>query len=110
MTPRLRSLPTAMCVRAQTATLGIVIRFGSSQREGKARESKVEIIDTSHVEKDQQPQLNPMEVQAAEGSFRQPTSAELSILTFWKTRHGYSRAQEFSNEFARLLNRGSSLE
>jgi len=47
---------------------------------------------------------------AVEGSFRQPTPADLSMLTFWQTRYARNRAQELSNEFARLLNRGSSLE
>ena len=77
--------------------------------ESKATESKVEITNTLYVEKDQ-PQLSLVELQASEGSFRQPTPAELSILTFWQTRYARSRAQELSNEFARLLNRGSSLE
>jgi hypothetical protein len=79
-------------------------------RRGKqARESKVEITNTLYVEKDQ-PQPSLVELQAAEGSFRQPTPAELSLLSFWKLRYARSRTQELSNEFARLLNRGSSLE
>jgi hypothetical protein len=80
------------------------------REESKAREAKVEITDSLYVEKDRQLQLSRIEVPAAEGSFRQPTAAELSILTFWKLRYARSRAQELSNEFARLLNRGSSLE
>jgi hypothetical protein len=84
------------------------------KRRGKqARESKVEITNTLYAEKDQQPQLSLVEFQAAERSFRQPTAAEVaevSILTFWKLRYARSHAQELSNEFARLLNRGSSLE
>jgi hypothetical protein len=96
-----------MCVRAQTSALGIAIRSDHLKREeSKARESKVEITNTLYVEKDQ-PQL---EFQAVEGSFRQPTAAEVSILTYCKLRYARSRAQELSNEFARLLNRGSSLE
>ena len=70
----------------------------------------MEITNTSYAEKDEQPQLNLAEFQAAEGSFRQPTAAELSVLTFCKLRYARSREQELSNEFARLLNRGSSLE
>jgi hypothetical protein len=70
----------------------------------------VEITNTLFAEKDQQPQLSLVEFRAAEGSFRQPTAAEVSILTFQKLRYARSRAQELSNEFARLLNRGSSLE
>ena len=98
-----------MCVRAQTSALGIAIRSDHLKREeSKARESKVEITNTLYVEKDQ-PQLSLADFQAAEGSFKQPTAAEVS-LTFCKLRYARSRAQELSNEFARLLNRGSSLE
>ena len=84
-------------------------RTNLKREESKAIESKVEITNTLYVEKDQ-PQLSLVELQAAERSFRQPTPAELSVLIFWKTRYARSRAQELSNEFARLLNRGSSLE
>jgi len=80
------------------------------REERKAIESKLEITNTLNAETDQQPQLNLAEFQAAEGSFRQPTAAELSILTFWKLRYARSHEQELRNEFARLLNRGSSLE
>ena len=95
-----------MCVRAQTSAFGIVIRSNQSETRRKQGDRiKLEIT----LEKDQ-PQPSLVELQAAEGSFRQPTPAELSILTFWQTRYALSRAQELSNEFARLLNRGSSLE
>jgi hypothetical protein len=98
-----------MCVRAQTP-FGIAIRSHQSEREEtKAIESKVQITDRLYVEKDQ-PQLSLGELQAAEGSFRQPTPAELSVLSFLKARYAHSREQELSNEFARLLNRGSWLE
>ena len=70
----------------------------------------MEITDTLNSEKDQQSQLSLAEVQAAEGTFRQPTAAEVSILTFSQLQYAHSQAQELSNEFARLLNRGSSLE
>ena len=63
----------------------------------------MEITNTSNAEKDQQPQ-------PVEGTFRQPTAAEVSLLTFTKLRDARNHAQELSNEFARLLNRGSSLE
>ena len=101
-----------MCVRAQTSALEMAIRFLPSKKgqEKQARESNVEITSTLNAEKGQHTQLSLVELQAAEGSFRQPTPAELSILTFWKLRYARSRAQELSNEFARLLNRGSSLE
>ena len=69
----------------------------------------MEVTNTLFAEKDQ-PQLRLAEFQAPETIFRQPTAAEVSILTFWKLRYARSRAQELSNEFARLLNRGSSLE
>ena len=106
----LAEVTTYMCVRAQTPNLAIVIRFGASEkRESRARESKVEITNTSYAEKDQS-QLSLVEGQPAERIFRQPTAAEVSILTFCKLRYARSRAQELSNEFARLLNRGSSLE
>ena len=84
-------------------------RTSLKREERKAIESKVEITNTLNAEKDQQPQLNLAEFQAGEGSFRQPTPSELSILT-WKLRYARSHEQELSNEFARLLNRGSSLE
>jgi len=70
----------------------------------------VEITDTLNAEKDQQPQLSLVEGQAAEASFKQPTAAEVSTLTFYKLRYARSIAQELRNEFAGLLNRGSSLE
>ena len=85
-------------------------RANRKREERAAIASKVEITNTSNAEKDQQPQLSLVEVPAPEGSFRQPTAAELSIISFWKLRYARSRAQELSNEFARLLNRGSSLE
>ena len=84
-------------------------RTNLKREESKAIESKVEITDKLYVEKDQ-PQLSLVELQTTEGNFRQPTPAELSILSFWKSRYAHSRAQELSNEFARLLNRGSPLE
>lgn len=80
-------------------------------RRGKqAREVKVEITNTLNGEKDEQPQQSLVEFQAAEGTFRQPTEAEVSTLTFPKLGEAHSHAQELSNEFADLLNRGSSLE
>ena len=85
-------------------------RINLNREEHQAIESKVEITNTSNAEKAQQPQVNLAEFQAAEGSFRQPTAAELSILSFWKLRYARSHEQELRNEFARLLNRGSSLE
>jgi hypothetical protein len=81
------------------------------KKEESRRESqKVEITNKLYAEKDQQPQLRLLEFPAAERSFRPPTAAEISILAYWKLRYARSQAQELSNEFARLLNRGSSLE
>ena len=76
----------------------------------KGKRSKVEITNTLNAQNDQQPQLSLPEVQAAEGKFRQPTVAEVSIPTLSQLRYARSHVQELSNEFARLLNRGSSLE
>ena len=85
-------------------------RTNPKREESKARELKVEITNTLNAEKGQHTQRSLVDFQAAEGSFRQPTAAEVSILTFCKLRYARSRAQELSTEFARLLNRGSSLE
>ena len=89
-----------------------LLYVGESKRQRKAgkRESKVEITDPLCGEKVPQAPPRLIELQAAEGSFRQPTAAEISILTFYKLRYARSHAQELSNEFARLLNIGSSLE
>ena len=76
----------------------------------QTRESKVEITNTLNTEKDQQPQPGLATVQPVEAPFRQPTAAEVSVLTFSMLRDVHTHAQELSNEFARLLNRGSSLE
>jgi len=71
---------------------------------------KVEITNTLNAENDQQPRLGLADVRTAERTFRQPTAAEVSLLTFSQLRDARRHAQELSNEFARLLNRGSSLE
>ena len=111
MTHCLRSLPT-VCVLEHRPLLSELLydRTNLKREERRATESKVEITNTLNAKKDEQPQLNLAEFQAAEESFRQPTPAELSILTFWKLRYPLTNEQELSNEFARLLNRGSSLE
>ena len=72
----------------------------------------MEITNTLNAEKEQeqQPQQSLVEAEAAERDFKQPTEAEVSILTFSKLRCDRNHAQELSNEFASLLNRGSSLE
>jgi len=47
---------------------------------------------------------------AAKAGGGQPTAADISQLTFAKLRDLRVHAQELRNRFARLLNRGSSLE
>jgi len=47
---------------------------------------------------------------AAKAGGGQPTAAEMSQLTFAKLRDLRIHTQELRNRFARLLNRGSSLE
>ena len=101
---------TTMCVRAQISALEIAIRLNVSKEEEAGESFKVEITNTLSAEKDQPPPLSLVEVQAPEASFRQPTEAEISILSFSELRDARRHAQELSNEFARLLNRGSSLE
>jgi hypothetical protein len=62
---------------------------------------------------------NPYGVEVAKGPIvrdtgsaisDQPTAEEISRLTFAKLRDVRIHAQELRNRFARLLNRGSSLE
>lgn len=47
---------------------------------------------------------------ASKAIYRQPTAEEISRLTFAKLRDIRIHTQELRNRFARLLNRGSSLE
>jgi hypothetical protein len=110
MTHCLRSLRLCVLEHRPVLSESLYDSYHLKGEEKQARESNVEITSTLNAEKDQHTQLSLGGFQAAEGSFRQPTPAELSILTFWKLRYARSRAQELSNEFARLLNRGSSLE
>jgi hypothetical protein len=49
-------------------------------------------------------------LQDSKVGFRQPTAEEVFRLTFGKLREIRIHAQEPHNHFARLLNRGSSLE
>jgi hypothetical protein len=99
-----------MCGRAQTS-VSQCYTFEHLKRRGKqASESKVEIANNLYAEKHPQPPLKLAASNASEGSFRQPTEAEVSILTFENLRYARSHVPEFNNEFARLLNRGSELE
>jgi hypothetical protein len=64
--------------------------------------------------------INPIRVEAVKRTqardagpkavCRQPTAEEISQLTFAKLRDVRFHTQELRNRFARLLNRGSSLE
>jgi len=111
MTQCLRSYPGLCALEHRPSALELLYELNLLKKERKAGERvKVEITNTFNAEKDQQPQLGFVEAQAAEGTFRQPTAAEVSILTFSKLLDARIHAQELSNEFARLLNRGSSLE
>ena len=107
-----RSLPTVCVLEHRQLLSELLLDLNHLKKERKERREsqKVEITNTLYAEKDQPPQLTLVEPQAVEESFRQPTAAEVSMLTFWKLRDASSHAQELSNEFARLLNRGSSLE
>ena len=107
MTHRLRSHLRLCALKHRPRLSELLYGLNHLKRRRKqARESKVEITNPLYVEKQQ----NLVGLQAAEGSFRQPTAAEVSILTFCKFPYARSHEQEVSNEFARLLNRGSSLE
>jgi hypothetical protein len=111
MTHCLRSYLRLCVLEHRPLHLELLYDLNHLKKERKAaRESKVEITNTLNAEKDRQPQPGLVGFQAAEGTFRQPTAAEVSILTFSKLRDARIHAQELSNEFARLLNRGSSLE
>lgn len=90
------------------SALGMLYGLNHPTKDRKRRELKVEITSTLDAENDRPPQLSLAEVKAAEVPFRQPTAAEVSLLAFSTLRD--DRSQELSNEFARLLNRGSSLE
>ena len=109
MTHRLRSNLRLCALGHRPLRAERLYNFNHLKEEESGRESQVEITNTD-AEKHQQPQLNLVEFQAAEGSFKQPTAAEISILNFWKLRDDGSHTQELSNEFAHLLNRGSWLE
>ena len=69
----------------------------------------------SRAEATEEPQRSPVKdadgwVKDPKGFFRHPTAEEVSRLTRGKSRDSALYAQEARNQFARLLNRGSSLE
>jgi hypothetical protein len=67
----------------------------------------VETINPIHVEVVNRAKVRDTAFTAVGG---QPTHAEISQLTFMKLRDVRIHSQELRNRFARLLNRGSSLE
>jgi hypothetical protein len=69
----------------------------------------------SRAEVTEEPQRSPVKDadgwgKYPKGFFRHPTAEEVSRLTRGKSRDSGLYAQEARNQFARLLNRGSSLE
>lgn len=69
----------------------------------------------SRAEVTEEPQGTPVKdadgwVKYPKGFFRHPTAEEVSRLTSRKSRDSNLYAQEARNQFARILNRGSSLE
>jgi hypothetical protein len=72
-----------------------------------ATEKKLETINPFPAEVVKEAKVRRASAKA-DGS--QPTAEEMSRLTFAKLRDVGIHAQELRNRFARLLNRGSSLE
>lgn len=69
----------------------------------------------SRAEVTEEPQRRPVKdadgwVKYPRGFCQHPTAEEVSRLTYGKSRDCGLYAQEARNQFARLLNRGSSLE
>lgn len=69
----------------------------------------------SRAEVTKEPQGSPIKdadgwMKYPKGFFGHPTAEEVSRLTRGKSRDSNLYAQEARNQFARLLNRGSSLE
>jgi hypothetical protein len=77
-------------------------------------EKEVKTINPSRVEmadpRRSQPVNSARSLKAVNRPHRQPTAAEVSALTFQKLQDVRIHVQELSNQFAHLLNRGSSLE
>lgn len=77
--------------------------------------SQVEATNPLHVDAAQTARPGSLEDvskdrQYPKGRFRLPTAEELSGLTFGPLHEIRIHAQELRNQFANLLNRGSSLE
>jgi hypothetical protein len=70
----------------------------------------VEVIDSPCIDVVKDAREISVRETASEVVPRQPTPEEISRLTFAKLRDVRVHAQVLRNRFARLLNRGSSLE
>jgi len=70
----------------------------------------VEAIDAFSAKLVKETTVAPLFDKGANVVFVEPTAEELSSLTFAKLRDLRLHTQELRNRFARLLNRGSSLE
>jgi hypothetical protein len=70
----------------------------------------VEAINTFPADFVKETKVTPLFDKGSNVVFVEPTAEELSSLTFAKLRDLRIHTQELRNRFARLLNRGSSLE
>ena len=70
----------------------------------------MEAINAFPAEFAKETKVTPLFAKGSNAVFVEPTAEELSSLTFTKLRDVRIHAQELRNRFARLLNRGSSLE
>ena len=78
--------------------------------KAKRNESDVETINPFPVELVNQTKVTPLLDKGSKVIFVGPTAEELARLSFARLRDLRIHAQELRNRFARLLNRGSSLE
>jgi hypothetical protein len=76
----------------------------------KANESGLGSHNSFPVGLVNEPKVTPLVDKGSKVVFVEPTAEELSRVTFAKLRDFRIHAQELRNRFARLLNRGSSLE
>lgn len=70
----------------------------------------MEVINLSSTEMTKMNRESTIREPGSQAKPSPPTAEELSRLTFAKLRDLRIHAQELRNQFARLLNRGSSLE
>jgi hypothetical protein len=71
---------------------------------------EVETINAFRAELVKETKVTPLFAKGSNVVFVEPTAEELSSLTFAKLRSLRIHTQELRTRFARLLNRGSSLE